>query len=209
MTSFSLIVFFPLWPLLWKLGSLNGLLPWFTAGMVLQLPLACTATLMIYELLYADYGSDTAGWTLAFLAVSPAAVFCFIPMTESLFILTVAGFFLCLQRNRPGAAAIFGFLSALSRSPGALLSGAALMYYLQRREKPSLKKALAVFAPAAGLGIYLLLNKAVYGNWTQFSLVQKNHWNQSLGLFETFFLNHLYSEVLETFFKVIYIIYMN
>ena len=178
-----MIVFFPLWPLIWKLAALNGLLPWYTVGMIIQLPMICIAAVMIYELVYRQHGKSAAGWALAFLALSPGGVFCALPMTESLFLLLTAGFFLSLQREKMLSAAVFGLLAALTRSPGALLSGAALMYMVQHRRCPSCRSWLPVAAPAAGLCAYLGLNKAVYGNWTQFSLVQKQHWNQGLGFF--------------------------
>lgn len=37
--------------------------------------------------------------------------------------------------------------------------------------------------PLAGVGIYLCLNKWVYGEWTRFLRVQKEHWHQGPGLF--------------------------
>lgn len=85
------------------------------------------------------------------------------------------------------AARWLGLLAALCRSPGALLAGAAAAWYILcwRREKSAPRPAALwpVAAPALGLGMYLLLNWRVYGNWFQFAVYQKEHWFNGWGLF--------------------------
>ncbi|MDR1438604.1 MAG: hypothetical protein LBJ10_00880 [Clostridiales bacterium] len=44
-------------------------------------------------------------------------------------------------------------------------------------------RAAAVLLPLLGTGLYLLLNYAVSGNAFQFLIYQREHWNQSFGLF--------------------------
>ncbi|MBC8079319.1 MAG: hypothetical protein H7X86_03175 [Gorillibacterium sp.] len=42
---------------------------------------------------------------------------------------------------------------------------------------------LALGLPPLGMGIYLLINKLVTGNWLQFLVYQKEHWKQKFGFF--------------------------
>lgn len=182
-----MIVFFPLFPLLLRLLNPTGAMPWYFAAMFVQLPLFCWAGTAVYALVSRSYGRSAARWTLAFLLASPGAIFFFTPMTESLFLALSASFFLALEKDRPAAAGWLGLLAALCRSPGALLAGAAAAWYILcwRREKSAPRPAALwpVAAPALGLGMYLLLNWRVYGNWFQFAVYQKEHWFNGWGLF--------------------------
>lgn len=182
-----MIVFFPLFPLLLRLLNPTGAMPWYFAAMFVQLPLFCWAGTAVYVLVSRSYGRSAARWTLAFLLASPGAIFFFTPMTESLFLALSASFFLALEKGRPAAAGWLGLLAALCRSPGALLAGAAAAWYILcwRREKSAPRPAALwpVAAPALGLGMYLLLNWRVYGNWFQFAVYQKEHWHQGAGFF--------------------------
>lgn len=181
------IVFFPLFPALLRVVSLGGRLPLHLAGFLLQIPLFCWAGTALYALLRRNYGPGAARWALAFLLAAPGALFFFTPMTESLFLALSVSFFLALEKDRPAAAGWLGLLAALCRSPGALLAGAAAAWYILcwRREKSAPRPAALwpVAAPALGLGMYLLLNWRVYGNWFQFAVYQKEHWHQGPGFF--------------------------
>ena len=49
----------------------------------------------------------------------------------------------------------------------------------------------AMLSPAAGLGLYFLLNYLVYGRWNQYHIYQWDNWNQKLGLFTNTVRYHL------------------
>lgn len=48
-----------------------------------------------------------------------------------------------------------------------------------------------MLSPAAGLGLYFLLNHLVYGRWNQYQIYQWDNWNQKLGLFTNTVRYHL------------------
>ena len=52
-------------------------------------------------------------------------------------------------------------------------------------------KRQAMLSPAAGLGLYFLLNYLVYGRWNHYQIYQWDNWNQKLGLFTNTVRYHL------------------
>jgi hypothetical protein len=84
-----------------------------------------------------------------------------------------------------------GFLAALSRLPGLVLSVALAVEYLQQkrfRVDAVRLNALAVLLPLCGFGVYLLINQAIYDSPFQFLVSYKNHFGRHLSLpFEGFF----------------------
>ena len=181
------IVFFPLFPALLRLlnptGSEGG---WWVPALLVQLPLFCGAGTGLYALARRSYGRDVARWSLLFLLLSPGAFFFCIPMSESLFLLLAVQFVLCLEREQYVPAGAFGLLAGLCRSPGVLLAGLAAVWAVVRRRQGRPVCAAAfwpVCAPALGLGIYFGINQAVYGRWDQYSIYQKEQWQQGPGFF--------------------------
>lgn len=185
--QYLMIVFFPLFPALLRAFSLGGLVPYWLAALLVQLPLACLAAAGLYALACRHFGAAAAKWALAFLAVSPAAFFYWAPMTESLFLALCVWYVLCLEQGRWLPCAALGLLAGLTRAPGGLLFGlAAVWLFLAWRQggrRPAWGAVGAMLAPAAGLGLYFLLNYAVYGNWQQYAVYQKEHWHNALGFF--------------------------
>ena len=182
-----MIVFFPLYPLLLRLVNPLGTFPWHLCGILLQLVLFPAGAGAYYRLAFRLLGPDRARWALAFLLALPGSFFFFVPMSDSLFLLLVCGFFLLLLDDRALPAGVCGFLAAFCRSPGALLTGAAGALYLSallcRKDRFRPRWLLPVLGPAAGIGAYLALNLAVYGDPFRFSFYQASHWSQRLGWF--------------------------
>ncbi len=189
------IVFFPLFP--WLLRALNvfGALPWYALGCAVQLPLFAGCGAALYALAAEHYGPRTAARACVWLLAFPGAFFFALPMTESLFLLLCLSFFLLLERGRPLAAGAAGLLCALTRSPGALLCGAAAVWLWQavRAKRVRLSPACAapVAGPVLGLLCYFLLNWAVFGDCLRFSKYQYEHWGQRLGFFWSTVAYHL------------------
>ena len=182
-----LIVFFPLYPLLLRLANPLGALPWHLIGMLLQLPLFTVGAGLFYRLAARLLGPHCAAWALAFLLMLPGSFFFLTPMSDSLFLLLTGAFLLALAGDCPALAGLFGLLAGLCRAPGVLLAGAAGAYYLGRL---LCKRApfrpiwgLPVAGPVAGLGVYLAINQAVYGDLFRFAFYQSENWNQRLGFF--------------------------
>ena len=193
--QYLMIVFFPLFPWLLRLLNLFG---WFDSrvlALVVQLPLFCAAGTWLFAPAARQYYRRTAWRALVLLLVSPASVFFFAPMTESLFLALTVWYVWCLQTGRWGRAALLGVLAGLVRAPGGLLTGLALLYLLRRarlrRCGPPAAALPAMLGPAAGLGLYFALNQAVYGRWDQYSVYQWEHWGQKLGLFTDTIRYHL------------------
>lgn len=182
-----MIVFFPLFPQLLRIVNPLGLFDWYLVGTLVQLPLFGWAGVGLYKLICCHFDRRTASWTLTFLLASPGAFFFFAPMTESLFLALTVTFVLLLEKKRYVLCGLAGLLAALCRSPGALLLGLALVYFAQqiwhRSEQPHFCWLCPILGPAVGLGFYFAINKAVYGNWFQYSIYQKEHWHQQMGFF--------------------------
>ena len=194
--QYLMIVFFPLFPWLLRLLNLFG---WFDSrvlALVVQLPLFCAAGTGLFALAARQYDRRTAWLALVLLLVSPASVFFFAPMTESLFLALTVWYVWCLQTGRWGRAALLGVLAGLARAPGGLLAGLAFLYLLRqaraRRKLPPMAALPAMLGPALGLGLYFGLNQAVYGRWDQYSVYQWEHWGQKLGLFTDTIRYHLH-----------------
>ena len=194
--QYLMIVFFPLFPWLLRLLNLFGWFDYRVLALVVQLPLFCAAGTGLFALAARQYDRRTAWLALVLLLVSPASVFFFAPMTESLFLALTVWYVWCLQTGRWGRAALLGVLAGLARAPGGLLTGLALLYLLRRarlrRCAPPAAALPAMLGPAAGLGLYFGLNQAVYGRWDQYSVYQWEHWGQKLGLFTDTIRYHLH-----------------
>ena len=194
--QYLMIVFFPLFPWLLRLLNLFGWFDYRVLALVVQLPLFCAAGTGLFTLVCRQYDRRTAWRALVLLIVSPASVFFFAPMTESLFLALTVWYVWCLQTRRWGWAALLGLLAGLARAPGGLLTGLALLYLLRRarlrRCAPPAAALPATLGPAAGLGLYFALNQAVYGRWDQYSVYQWEHWGQKLGLFTDTIRYHLH-----------------
>lgn len=115
-------------------------------------------------------------------------------MTESLFLLLTVRYVLTLEREQWWHCASLGVLAGLCRAPGGLLLGLTGLYLFmrwRRGTRPTTPSLLAMLSPAAGLGLYFLLNYLVYGRWNQYQIYQWDNWNQKLGLFTNTVRYHL------------------
>lgn len=193
--QYLMIVFFPLFPWLLRLLNCFGWFDYRVLALVVQLPLFCAAGTGLFALVCRQYDRRTAWRALVLLVVSPASVFFFAPMTESLFLALCVWYVYCFQKRYWGRAALLGVLAGLTRAPGGLLTGLALLALLEesraRHRLPSAGALAALAGPALGLGGYFALNQAVYGKWNQYSVYQWEHWNQKLGLFTDTIRYHL------------------
>ena len=193
--QYLMIVFFPLFP--WLLRALHLLIgqDLRILALVIQLPLFCAAGTGLFALVRSRYGKATAWRALGLLLVSPAAVFFWAPMTESLFLALTVWYVWCLQRRYWARAALLGMLAGLTRAPGGVLAGLAFLELLRcwqaGKRRPGAGALAAMAGPAVGLGLYFGLNQAIYGRWNQYSVYQWEHWGQKLGLFTETIRYHL------------------
>ncbi len=121
-------VWFPLYPILIKILSpfLNPAL----AGFFISWLSLGLALFYLYKIL-ASRGSDLVFRTIAFLLLSPVAVFFASVYTESLFLALSLAFFYYLGQKRWLSAAILGTLAATTRNVGIFLLPIYLLGYYQ------------------------------------------------------------------------------
>ncbi len=131
--------FFPLWPLIERVGGflLGGFFPnsYYIAGLLIANICFYFALVLLYCLLAEDFEPAIARRALFYFAFAPYAIFFFAGYTESLFVLLCIGLFLLLRRGKPldwWLAGLLGFLVALTRSSGVILAIPYLVVYVQR-----------------------------------------------------------------------------
>jgi hypothetical protein len=154
----------------------------FIAGILisnLALVVSCVA---FYRIVETEHGTDTALRAVRFLLLFPTAFILSGVFSEALFLaLTLLAFYF-LQRERFLLAALAGFASALTRSPGALLAvPLALQYALRCRElkqQPRPAAALLLLVPG-GLVAFSVFNYALTGDMFAFARIQGS-WGRAI-----------------------------
>lgn len=186
------LVFFPGYPVLTGLfmmvipdqilcGFLASWLPFMVSGPVL------------YDLLRLDYGHKETMRILILFCMAPASVFYAYPMSESLFVLCVAGCLYLARTRRWFAAGIVGLLSAFTRSLGGLLLVPLAFEWwrqfrtdsreLRRPVKHGLRDGCCMLLVPMGLMLYFYINFIYSGNPFIFMQYQRSNWYQHLSWF--------------------------
>ncbi len=189
-----MLVFFPLYPFFMKI--LHMVIPNLAlCGFLISTAAYGGGCCYLYLWMEEEHGAAAAQNALILISIFPFAFFFGGVMTESLFFLVSMGALYYLKKQNWLAASIFICLSGLTRLQGILLILPALAEIFaaykpikMMREKcyGQLRKGLAG-AAAVSIGtmvsiwIYLGINIKVSGNPFQFSIYQKEHWNQGFG----------------------------
>jgi hypothetical protein len=113
--------FYPLWPLLIRLGKYLTLGDPVVAGLILANGFSIAGLWLFYRLVAGRHGAEVGFLALAFLLAFPGAIFFSVIYTEPLFFLLTMVFFLGLFQEKPGWVAITGFLLPLTRAVGVFL----------------------------------------------------------------------------------------
>ena len=165
-------VFFPLFPLLERaLAPLFG--NSFRAGVFISNLAFLAALLVVRRLaLESGYSETESSRALWFLCIFPTSYFFLAPLTESLFLLTVAASFLMAQRGRPLLAAVLFSLASATRPVGLIAFPAfALALWEHHRALTLRTTAALLIAPLGGL-LYALYLKLLTGSAFAFVLNQ-------------------------------------
>ena len=174
------IVFYPLFPWATAVGLL--FLPNLVAPIAVSAVASVAAVLLLYRLVAREFDDRIAKRAAVFMLIFPTAYFLHIGYTESLFLALVFGSFLAARTDRWWLAGLLGGLAALTRVNGLILIAAlAAEAWLQWRGDRRWRPQWAFIGlVAAGFGVYLAVNYAVYGNPVEFLRIQQEHWYKSL-----------------------------
>lgn len=190
------VAFFPLWPLLIHFGGLllGGYIPvsYYVAGLLLTNICFYFALVLLYCLLCEDFEASLAKKAMFYLAFYPYALFFFVGYTESLFLLLSVAIFLFLRRGRTldwWFAGGIGFLAALTRSTGVLLSIPFLIMYVhhfwvpEKRDQKGWLQRINALAPIIlfpmGIVVYMIYLGYTKGNPFIFQYEETSHWHRN------------------------------
>jgi hypothetical protein len=129
--------FWPLYPLLLRLGHWLTGLSYDAVGVVLSNAAFLAALVALYALARADYGQAIATRTVWLTALWPLSFFFSAVYTESVFLLLTVGAIVLAHRGRWTWAALAAVLAALTRTSGGLvLLPLGIMLLQQRGRDP-------------------------------------------------------------------------
>ncbi len=118
--------FYPGWPLLIRVASLGGLLPYDGTAIVLANVLFVAAAIVLFRFFEDRFDGRAALWGIWLLCFNPAAYVLSMAYSEPLFLLTGGLYFVSRYgRSSPG----FAFLATLSRVSGLAIGASALVTF--------------------------------------------------------------------------------
>ncbi len=181
--AYNFIVFFPLYPILIRLTTLDFA---YTGLSALIVSNVCSIAAFIYlwKLTKLDFDDGVAQKAVLFLSIFPTAYFLSAPYTEGLFFaLVIASVYYARLAKWP-LAGILGMLASLTRIAGLLLLPALLVEYLYQKgwrlRKMDIRKIdaniLWVLFSVMGFLIYLNINNQVTGSPFTFLEIERTHW---------------------------------
>ncbi len=179
-----LIVFFPLYPMLIRIG-MGVVADSFAVGFWLNQGLTLLNAGLFALLAKQELNKQRSWFAVVLLLAFPGFFFNAFPMSEALFLFCTLMTFLLIRKECWIGGSFFAFLAALSRSSGVLLSIFLAIEVIQRElhHDSNWRKRLSICAPILGLVLYFVLNQQVSGNPFQFLIYQKEHWYQQLSYF--------------------------
>lgn len=174
--------FFPLYPLLsrwvgWVVGS-----P-YLGGLVVANAAFLVACVFLYRLVALDHDAKVARRTVMYLVAAPAAFLFSAMLTESLYLALAVMCFYFARTRRWWAVGLLGFLLALTRGNGFLVAAPLLWMYLAQRGFSWRKLRPDVLWLAllpAGIGVFMLFNRALTGDALGFMHIQVTSWHHRL-----------------------------
>ncbi len=168
--------FYPLWPCLIRACSWLTFGNHFVAGLLLANLLSAVAFLVFHYFVEQHHGLPTANATVALLLAYPGAIFFSFIYTESLFLLLVVLFFLCLFQERYVWVAVVGFLLPLTKAVGVFCVFPLLVYLWMRGA--GWKAYLASYGPILGYATYFGIMYSTTGNALEGFEAQRFYPNQ-------------------------------
>jgi Gpi18-like mannosyltransferase len=175
------IVFYPLYP--WLVRAASFVVRDDLAAAFLVSTLASVAAgLLLYRLARLDDDEWVARASVFFMFVFPTSYFLHIGYTESLFLALALATMLAARVRRWPLAGALGALACMTRANGlALIPALAFEALEDYRACGRVLRARWLYAllPAAGFGVYLLINWSVKGSSVAFLRAQDEYWYRS------------------------------
>ena len=174
--------FFPLFSLLERGGAyvIGG--P-FRAGLITSNLCELVMLVVLYRLVWEDFGQEPAFRAVLFLAVFPTAFFFVAAYSESLFLCLALLSFYSMRHAQWWLAGLFGLLACLTRAAGILLIVPFFYEYLRQHDfrLRALRFDLlsGVFIPA-GVALFALYCYLRFHDALAFSHAEKIAWNREL-----------------------------
>ncbi len=193
------IVFFPVYPAIMR-GVHLFVENYTLCGFIISGFFAICAGVVLFELALLEHGLGFAKRVVAFNFLLPVSFFFVVPETESTFLFCTVLFFYLLKREKWLLLFFVGIVAALTRSAGVLLFVPFMATFLPRvlvkrdgatgflwnknlNGLQTIKIFVCGLGPLIGIGLYLLLNYQVYGNFFQFAVFQREHWSLEMDSF--------------------------
>jgi hypothetical protein len=172
--------FFPLYPLLVKLGSslAGGPAVW---GVVISLLCTALALYFVYRIAENLYGVSAARASTLALAFFPTAFFLNAVYTEALFLtLTAGAVWAARVRGNFWLAGVFGALAAAARILGVLLLIPLFLEWVRRRRELDVRALAGLVLVPAGLVAYAVFLWSRFGDPLVFARQQSAYWEREL-----------------------------
>jgi hypothetical protein len=165
------IVFFPLTPALFAIGSLFA--EPLVAGMAVTFGATLASAAGLYRLIRLDAGRATARLGVLAMSVFPTAFALIAPYSEAVFLAFAIWSFQFGRTGRWRAAGICAFFASLARLQGALVVPALLLEYWLARRRVG-RDAAWLLLGGGGPLVYLAINAVTFGDPFYFLAVQRD-----------------------------------
>lgn len=194
--------FYPLWPLLMRLGAVFLNNNTVLAGLLLSNVLFLLGVVLLYKLLSRRFPSKIAYESTILLILFPTAHFFMRPGPESLFLVLTLLTFLLAQQRRWLVAGFCAGLATATRLQGVLLIPPLLWIYYQqykkdRKHQPGVLALL--FMPAFYLLFMIHLYRLTGNAWASFDI--QVMWDSKLSLPLLSSLQYVFSPVLLSYYS--------
>jgi hypothetical protein len=172
--------FFPLYPMLVKVGIFFGGGPAFW-GVLVSLVSTFFALFFVYRISEKLYDARAARAATLCLAFFPTAFFLNAAYTEALFLaLTTGTLWAALVRRDFLVAGLLGALAAATRNVGVLLLVPLFFEWARHRREVGLRGVLGMALVPAGLAAYAAYLWARFGDPLVFARQQGDYWNREV-----------------------------
>jgi Gpi18-like mannosyltransferase len=164
--------FFPLYPLLVRLLSFDGLINPIIVGTLFSTVALIGALYLLHQLVLFDTKDKSrANRTIGYQICFVTAFFFASVYTESLFLLLSVASFYMARKGKWAGAGVVGMLAALTRlSGGFIAAGLVWEYWLQHKQFD--RRGLWAIVPLLGIGLYMLYLLQTFGDPLLFVSVQ-------------------------------------